>query len=345
MTVREDNKQNEKKNIRKPNLPSPSSNRVGDKDNFLVMTRFKKPEAKNLELGIWQLLHLVTKTDSKQVTQLDAFLFDELRGKIKALAVQREITLPRLIKNDLRAWVWRFEFLTDLLEPATVHVLRVLSEECSWAIDGGAHVGYMARHFERAGRNCRIFAVEANPLNIEALNANTDPKRTEIIHAALSDRTHSLRLYNGSGHTNSSLSKDVAKGNGKFFEVSAVAVDRLIPKELSSKPGVIKLDVEGFELEAIRGARSVLLRNERTAVVVEINPRALNIRKINPESIFNFLENLGYLGRLIDERFAFGPTGYLPSTRTANYLFLRPKHWDAVFLKLHAQQVDEARTV
>jgi len=76
--------------------------------------------------------------------------------------------------------------------------------------------------------------------------------------------------------------------------VPVVALDRCIPVESSSKIQMIKIDVEGNELDVLEGAK-VLIAESRPVILVEANDVA---------GLADWLSNLGYL-----------PYIYLPERR------------------------------
>jgi hypothetical protein len=64
-------------------------------------------------------------------------------------------------------------------------------------------------------------------------------------------------------------------------------------------PDLIKIDVEGFELEVLKGAEG-LLSNKKPALVIEIHPRQLELSGGNEAALFEFLESYEYSWTIID---------------------------------------------
>ncbi len=120
------------------------------------------------------------------------------------------------------------------------------------AIDGGAHVGAytraMAGHFET------IYAFEPTPDTFAALARNLqDWGLTDRVHArqvALSDRHENVRLSLSPWQR--SISRRIV-GPG---DIPTILIDDLELAVLD----FIKLDVEGYELRALRGAEATLKR-------------------------------------------------------------------------------------
>jgi FkbM family methyltransferase len=93
-------------------------------------------------------------------------------------------------------------------------------------------------------------------------------------------------------------------GNG--VEVKTVKLDSIIPKDV--KISLIHLDLEGYEFEALKGAKEIIER-DKPIIVLEIDTRAVDYNK--------FMLSLGYVThkQLIfnsNERMVFVNTVYFP---------------------------------
>ena len=93
---------------------------------------------------------------------------------------------------------------------------------------------------------------------------------------------------------------------GVGYEVEMVKLDSIIPKDC--KISLIHLDLEGYEFEALKGAKEIIER-DKPIIVLEIDSRAVNYN--------NFMLSLNYVThkQLIynsNERMVFVNTVYLP---------------------------------
>lgn len=136
---------------------------------------------------------------------------------------------------------------TGDIEAALAHIPRG-----GLAIDGGANVGVysriMARHFDR------VIAFEPAPDTFACLTRNLRDwglgERVEARAQALSDRAESVGMKGRRGHR--SLSRQV-QGRG---DIPALRIDDLQLSALA----FLKLDLEGYEARALRGAAATLVR-------------------------------------------------------------------------------------
>ena len=139
------------------------------------------------------------------------------------------------------------------------------------SIDVGANVGTWT--WTMAQYSKEVHAFEPNPKNISKLRRNVGNLKNVAIHGiALSDREGEaiLRIPRGpKGHSNQRASlSTVTVGDDQAFTALRVEQKRLDDCGLRNV-GFIKIDVEGFELPLLEGARETIAR-ERPNLLIEI---------------------------------------------------------------------------
>lgn len=83
-------------------------------------------------------------------------------------------------------------------------------------------------------------------------------------------------------------------GVGTFVEeISLVALDEEIPQAGLPTPDFIKIDIEGWEMEALRGARQTL-QQHKPALFLEMHGETIREKKQKVAAIVEFLWELGY---------------------------------------------------
>ena len=251
--------------------------------------------------------------------------------KIKKLAAhqQSEILLPPVVQDRVEDWIWQYEAKTGLLEFPTRFVLSCLAGlGDGWFLDGGAHVGYHSYYLSKVTDEIRTIAVEPISANFKLLESNLRLVPNSLgVKTALGNRSGFRWIFSGAGHTSSTMAKGVHSFAARTL-VRTRTIDDLVKNslELNNSSVMMKLDVEGQELEALQGATHSL-GGIISSIVLEINPRVLKFLGQSPFDIFSFLESYGMSGFPILENGSLGPSGFWFES-TWNYLFITPKNLD-----------------
>lgn len=257
-----------------------------------------------------------------------------VKDEILLLADSMGKTLPYLPKDDSNAWLWRYTYLRGRLERPTIEVVSKLARTAQYAIDGGAHIGYLTSTISDASLNrCKVIAIEPHAPNAAALMKNVAGKNVVVEQAALSSVSGHATFHQGSGHSNGRLDQSEEDG-GETVQVRTVTLDELAENHDFPRVDLLKLDIEGFEPEAIAGAKSILKRSPDCCIVMEINPRILLERNKPLKELVWQMKSLGLYGRKICDNFSLGPVGHIAKEETANYLFARVNTWPSVINKL-----------
>lgn len=154
------------------------------------------------------------------------------------------------------------------------------------AVDCGAHVGSWARPLSL--RFDKVIAFEPNPVNFQYLSRNMADVRNSVeLNAAVGEKSKTVCIADG--RNNSGQSHVSESGTHR---VSCITLDEALPEYSAERLGFLKLDLEGYELNALIGAEE-LLEAASPVVLVELN--GLGERYGVPDSaVKQFLLNLGY---------------------------------------------------
>ena len=174
------------------------------------------------------------------------------------------------------------------------------------AIDGGAHLGIYSLLLARAvGPAGHVYAFEPHPetrrLLTTTVAANGFQGRITVQEAAVGARTEPATLLSGrrcAAHAHAHLAPaGVHPGRGdRVFPIRLVALDDL---RLDRRIALIKLDVEGAELLAIRGALH-LIRRDRPAILCELgDEESRRVSGSSSDQVIETLRQVGYAPRAI----------------------------------------------
>lgn len=155
---------------------------------------------------------------------------------------------------------------------ASFRIASVLKRECGalkMVIDGGANVGQFARAVTWAFPEATIHCFEPQPEIAERLRSNLQDNPRLSVHAcALGNIEGTTEFHrNNLSQTSSILPLRLAHGlySERLKQVSKIQVpirrlDHALRDVAWERPALLKLDLQGFELEALRGAEGLLER-------------------------------------------------------------------------------------
>jgi FkbM family methyltransferase len=176
--------------------------------------------------------------------------------------------------------------------------------------DVGANVGTHTVFFSKAASQGTVVSFEPHPTNAERLEATVefnDCGNVQISDVALADETGAVDLH-VEGHeagmgTHSLRENDAAT---ERIEVSVARGDEVASNEFET-PTVIKIDVEGAELDVLRGLSGVLSADECQVVMCEFHSEE------NKHEAITMLEQYGFS---IEEVMKRGQTSFLLAVRS-----------------------------
>ncbi len=148
-------------------------------------------------------------------------------------------------------------------------------------LDVGANVGRYALAALDGGAG-RVVAVEPSPRTFEILAKNTEGRPVERVLSAVGEEKGETVIFVPAnlGHA----SRDAAAGGFREEEAERITAPMTTIDdycfERSFFPTLIKIDIEGFELEALAGAQKLLAHEQRPAFVqFEFNIHHLHRRQ------------------------------------------------------------------
>jgi FkbM family methyltransferase len=149
-------------------------------------------------------------------------------------------------------------------------------------LDVGAHRGQYAVLFAAlVGPHGHVISfepdVDARPLLRQNVALNSFQERVVVEDWALFDATESRELYARHGNSQSSLARAGLGGSAdehdmERYTVRTIRLDEYLRDAALPAPDYVKLDVEGAEINVLRGSRNVLA--SKAVVLCELHPYA-----------------------------------------------------------------------
>jgi FkbM family methyltransferase len=191
-----------------------------------------------------------------------------------------------------------------VIDLAVTETLWRLTEPGEVAVDVGANIGYMtallAARISSISGGC-VWAFEAHPeicvelkYNVEKWESQLNNTKLIVKNIAVSEKKGIVKINIPESFTNNrglasvvTNDEDIKKSiqtNIKDLIVESCPLDAVFPKQ---EIGILKIDVEGHELQVIKGAINLLRQHRIRDCVFEEH-------REYPTSVTTFFETMGY---------------------------------------------------
>lgn len=143
-------------------------------------------------------------------------------------------------------------------------------QKASICIDIGANIGFYTCLAAAQGKH--VIAVEPLAMNLSMLYRNllsNNFSDVEVFPVGLSDKAGLRQLFGA--NTGASFVPGWARNSNASYEIVSVStLDNLLNMRFGGQPILVKIDVEGFECEVLKGAKHTLSLSPRPVWLVEI---------------------------------------------------------------------------
>ena len=194
------------------------------------------------------------------------------------------------------------QLLKGSFEPFTVQLFMQAVKPGMVVLDIGAYIGfYTLLAARRVGLQGKVYAFECDPRSYRFLlhNAklNKCSKNVVPVPKAVAHQRgiHPFFLYGGDLTRSSLWDKHQAE---TILDVECTTVD----EALGNQPvHVIKMDIEGGEIHALKGMEKTLRNSDEVIMFVECNPSVLKHAGGSVDMLLGELEGFGFRVQVIDE--------------------------------------------
>lgn len=176
-------------------------------------------------------------------------------------------------------------------EPETIDWLNKNGSKYNCLFDIGANLGlysiYYAKKFD-----AKVFSFEPSFKNLELLarniRLNSLQEHITVISNPLTDKFYVSKYFQGdfkAGAAEASFDnkKYIQEHETKnkhtsidkekiFYNTLGISIDNLIDKDLIDLPKLIKIDVDGNEIEILNGCTNLLKKNKKISILIETRP-------------------------------------------------------------------------
>ena len=232
-------------------------------------------------------------------------------------ALRRSVKLAasRFMGDGSYSWLQALAMAWDVKRQSWAEPEMELIETCvnpgDWVLDVGAHYGMWTHRLDRAvGPSGRVFAFEPVPFTFSTLckvSRLLGFNNVELLSKGCAEVSckaeftievqNNGKISAGQSHISSRVDDrpgrdiHVRHDHLESVHVDLVRIDDVI--QLDAPVSFIKMDIEGAELFALKGA-SDLLESCHPTLVLEINPWFLRGFNLDVDQLVDFLSGFGY---------------------------------------------------
>lgn len=206
-------------------------------------------------------------------------MLERVKHIARTLLIALEWPITRNIKYDI----------------LTGRVLRKVLHSGSSCVDVGAHKGEMLELIKKYAPEGQHYAFEPIP-NLFAALKQSQMEHVDVYPYALSnfEGATTFHLVKSDPAYSGIKRRTYAKANAEIelIEVQVRCMDEIL-KSRTSKIDLIKIDVEGGELDVMKGARHILA-TDQPLLVFECGKGASEFYNNTPEMVFDYLSDASY---------------------------------------------------
>ncbi|MEY3050861.1 MAG: hypothetical protein RLY31_646 [Bacteroidota bacterium] len=191
------------------------------------------------------------------------------------------------------------------LEDPLVTLLQAQPTLCSGGLvmDVGANLGYTSQLFSRyldAGGGVVAFEPDRNNFDVLSAVARRHPAVLPV-WAAVGSQEGTVSFWSNPAHHGDSrtvtdtFGKTWPAANRLTYTVPLVSIDGYLAKERPGEPvALIKIDVQGYEEQVLRGSAGTIERNPAVTIVMEYSPDSARELGFDPTRQLHFLQERGF---------------------------------------------------
>jgi FkbM family methyltransferase len=158
--------------------------------------------------------------------------------------------------------------------------------------DVGANIGLYSLWISKYNQEGKVYSFEPDPTNhqlfLKHISLNAVDKIVMPNKLGISDRVGSMFLSQGNDVQN-----HISMSTENSIEIPVTTLDAYCQQHSIESIRYLKIDIEGFELSALKGARTLLQNGKVDIIQLEIN-NALGHSGITANEVVDFLESFEY---------------------------------------------------
>ncbi|MBI5920063.1 MAG: FkbM family methyltransferase [Betaproteobacteria bacterium] len=271
--------------------------------------------------------------------QYQAHLVGSELSSIEILAEELNV----VTKNGLK-FVWRPDDLRSApnilvaygeLDPAESKFLLAAANGCRVIFDVGANVGYYAAQFsKRMAEDGIVYAFEPVPETYQTLIKNVElnclKQKIKTFQLGLGQAPDQAKIFlpGFSGSAAASLMNLHPEEDSREVTVKIETLDNLFSQSGLDRLDLIKMDIEGAELMALKGGLKTIEKH-KPVLFIELLRKWSKPFGYHPNEVIALLSGLGYQCWTFDNDRMMPFQSMDENTAQTNFMFIQPQRHQA----------------
>lgn len=212
----------------------------------------------------------------------------------KTVVIETLYDFKLIVNPVLDNGVERSIYYTGTYEKGTLDFMKKYLKPGDTFVDVGANIGLMSLFASTCvASNGKVLAFEPNPETNRILNENikiNSFEKIEVFDSAIGSITEERKIYDQFDKNRGSASLLKPNSSSAGYDVSVNPLSSFISKDEIIK--MIKIDVEGFELEVLNGASEILSGTTPPILIVECSEDRENSTDQVTVKMFDFISSI-----------------------------------------------------
>lgn len=269
---------------------------MGQKSSFAFWMARHQPGLTRLGLWAWAHLWLIPRK------QRPHWLFVDLSNQLRY-----RVLVDTKLGNGMKIQVPWNDFIGSSIlahgyhEPETVRLIEQLLKPGMVFFDVGAHIGqYTLVAGRLVGNVGQVHSFEPDPETFRCLSNNVWLNRltnVSLNQLGLNNEKGSQKLYLASAEgtgCNSMAPPSTNYSSGRTLDIVCTTLDEYVDSKKITRVDLMKMDVEGAELLALRGGDTLLGSGNKPIMILEFEEARQQAFGNSTRALYDFFRERGY---------------------------------------------------
>ena len=197
----------------------------------------------------------------------------------------KDISFKILINPDTEQGAQKTVYEKGMWEPTITELVKKLLNPSQVFIDIGSAAGWFSLLASPiVGENGKIIAFEPNPTRFKMIKRSADLNGFSNIivsDKALGEKEETAFI---GGRCTGEISNE-------GIPINTTTLDCFLAEREINKVDLVKMDIEGMELKALKGMTETIQNNPQIKIICELHPKLLKKYGDTQEELMNYVEN------------------------------------------------------